>query len=624
MGFDALKVCFVSVLLYLAVILPTQAQEISSTVSRMESRGDAEFKKGSPRVVRGPDGGKTLRFDKPMKCRIDLRAQGVDPHKCDLIKLQVKADRGAVMKLALENYPKVGDISYWWVLDSMRGAFDWKTIWVDLKIPEEIKKGGQRKNRWRKGMGKGTEKHRGLQISASIKDLGTDRQGPHKRIWLGDVRFVKEAVHLDWDQTKAPHQWGEGEPLVFTYPLTLTNRLNKTVTAELRLEPFEVTHAKAVPEQKSVKLAGGQTRTIPVKISLPPAVAARKEPLYCERFLPLASVQGIADSTVTVLRSSDPIHLAVTVPIEQKKLGFPFFPRPSELPNSVTRFSKSMAEKNAARDPKELIRNALQHGLYQYGKDRHNVTQFRKTFIASAWLYDLTGDQKYLSTATSLAKALPDIWEKWYEQYQSKSVRVISNGVVTRWNDGNHYTLSLGWLVMGTQRSPYYYGTSGNGAGGSMSALAYAFDIISPKLKRDQRQEIIEGFFLPAGIQARNHYIGDGNQQATANVMALYAGLAARNWPLVSFAVSSEHGYHGILKWCFDDDGVQIRKNYQTYTMRPMLWASELLYGCGLNFYEKHRKRYHQIVHADTRAKGKGGPFQDGYFWEFVRKKRIE
>jgi hypothetical protein len=588
----------------------------------MESEDDAQFPKGTPKVDRGPQGGKVLRFDGPMTCSIDLKAMDVDPSEYDLITLQVKADRGAVMKVALENYPEAGDISYWWVLDSMRPAFGWRTIWVDLAVAEEIKRKGQSKRRWRKGLGEGKEKQQHLRISGRIKDLESDEQGPGRRLWLGDVRLVRKAVHLDWDQSKAPYSWGRGKPLVFTYPLTVTNRLDRPVTAELLLEPYDVHSSRAELDQSNVELAPKETKTVSAKVMLPAGVAEAKPALYCERYLAKARAVGVADSTVTILRSSDPIHLTVTVPIDESKMKLPLFPRPSTLPESVTKFDRQMAEKKAARDPDELIKIAMQHGLREYGKDRQDEIHYLQTFLAAAWLYDLTGDKKHLSKAAQLAEALPDIWEKWYSDYQSRPIRVISNGIVARWNEGHHYTLSLGWLVMGAQRSPYLY-TGINAGAGSASALAYAFDIVAANLTLEKRQEIIDGFFLPAGIQARNHYIGDGNQQATANATAMYAGLTARNWPLVSFAYSSHHGYEAILEWCFGDDGVQLRKNYQTYTMRPLLWMSEMLYGCGVNAYERHRKRLSQIVHADTRAKGQGGPFQDMYFWEYVKHNRL-
>jgi hypothetical protein len=282
-----------------------------------------------------------------------------------------------------------------------------------------------------------------------------------------------------------------------------------------------------------------------------------------------------------------------------------------------------LAEEKAARDPDELIEIAMKHGLREYGRDRQGEHHYLQTFLAAAWLYDLTGEEKHLAKAAKLAEALPEIWQKWYRDYESKPVRVISNGIVSRWNEGHHYTLSLGWLVMGAQRSPYLY-TGVNAGAGSASSLAWAFDIIAADLAPEQRQRIIDGFFVPTGIQSRNHYIGDGNQQATADATAMYAGLAARNWPLVSFAYSSHHGYQAVLKRSFGDDGVQLRKNYQTYTMRPLLWMSELLYGSGLNAYKRHEKRLSQIVHADTRTRGQGGPFQDMYFWEYVKKNRLK
>jgi hypothetical protein len=124
-------------------------------------------------------------------------------------------------------------------------------------------------------------------------------------------------------------------------------------------------------------------------------------------------------------------------------------------------------------------------------------------------------------------------------------------------------------------------------------------------------------------LTIRNHYIGDGNQQMTADVAAIYAGILSCNWPLASFGYSSEHGFQAVLEECFDDDGVQLRKNYQTYTMRPIFWAGEVFRGAGLNVYENHKRRLTQIVGADTLAKGQGAPFQDVEFWQFVKGKRL-
>lgn len=602
------------------------AEQFALTVLQADDLANVDFQEGAARVVKSPGGPEALRFDEPMNFRIDLRPKKVEPRRFDLIKLQVKADRGAFLRVAVENHPRVGDVSYWYVLDGMRGSFDWKTIWVDLDVPEEIKAAGDHRSPWREGMGKGSAGQRGVQILGSVKDLKSRKQGSQRSIWIGDVRFVQEAVHLDWDQTKAPYTWDRGADLVYTYPLTLTNKLDEPVNARIEFEPVEVNESEAGVDNDVVPLDPSQMKTVAAQISLPAAVAEKREPLYCERFLVTVRAEGIDDSAVTILRSSDPIHLTVTVPPPERKRKLPLFPRPSKLPNSVLKFDAEIARRHASEDPKSLVDNAMRHGLYQYGyaKDTHNIGQYRQTLISAAYLYDVTGEEKHLRKAKQLLEALPAIWDKWSAVEQAQPVRIISSGVVARWNDRSHYTLGLGWLVMGTQRSPYYYGTSGNGRGGSMGALAYAFDIMAPHLDEKVRQKIIDGFFLPVGIQARNHYIGDGNQQMTADLTAIYAGILADNWPLVSFGYSSEHGFRNVLEWCFDDDGVQLRKNYQTYTMRPIFWACEVLAGAGFDVYEENEARLTQIIHADTQKKGQGAPFQDDEFWQFVKARRLD
>lgn len=603
-----------------------ESAELSRTVLRADDLTNAVFDKGAPRTDLLPDGGKTLRFDEPFNGRIDLKPLGVDSRDFDLIKMTVKADPGAFMRIAVENHPRAGDISYWYPLDSMNGPFDWKTIWVDLRLPEEAKSAGDPRSPWREGMGKDSDQQRGLRIEGSVKDLKNVKQGPDRRIQIRDIRFVKEAVHLDWDQAKAPFTWGKDRDLVYTYPLTLSNRLARPVTARLALTPLAAGSARGKLEGETVPLEAGQSKTVEAQLILPGAVAARQAPLYCERFLVTARAEGIEDSEVTVLRSSDPIHLSVTVPIPEEKLQFPLFPRPNTLPAAVTRFDEKLAREHAARDPEMLITNALGHGLYQYDEQSardHHVNHYRQALVAATFLYDATGEEQYLRTARRLLEALPAIWSKWEAEERRQPIQLVSNGIVARWGERSHGTLGLGWLVMGTTRGPYYYGTSGNGEGGGMSSLAYAFDIIAPRLDDAGRRKIIEGFFLPAGIRTRNHYVGDGNQQMTADVTALYAGLMARNWPLVSFAYSSEHGLQAVLDTCFDDAGVQLRKNYQTYTLRPVFWALELLHGAGVDDYKRLGQRLTQLANADTAAKGQGRPFEDREFWEFVRENRL-
>ena len=594
----------------------TAADGGSTVAARMDAPGDIRLTRGKAVVAAdGPDGAKVLRFDGPFEGRIDLTAKGIDPAKYDLMKIAIRADRAAVLQLSLENHPRPGDKSYWWVLDSLRGEFGWRTIWVDLRVIEDIKARGDRRAAWREGMD-GDGKRRGLLLKGSIKDTGRTAQADARSIWIGPIRFLRKAVDLDWDQAQAPCTWAAGKDLTFTYPLKLTNKLDKPVTAKLNLVPFEVRQAVATLSEDTVTLTAGQSKTVRASVTLPAAVAASKPPLYCERFEARARAEGIEDSEVTILRSSDPIHLTVTVPVAEAKMQFPLLPRPRELPAHIVAFDEAMARRLAeARPADALIRTAMARGIYTYGPDGSDrpTAPFRQALIAAAYLHDLTGEAKYLTLATKLLAALPSIWEQHYAEWSARPYRVIGSGIVTKWGSGSHYTLSLGWRVGGTQRAPYQYGHDHNARGGGMSGIMYAFDMLAPKLDAATRRDIIKGFFVPAGIQCRNHYIGDGNQQATADTVALYAGLAARNWPLVSFAYSSEHGLRSIMEWSFTERGVHIRKGYQTYVLRPMLWMMELLYGRGINVYRDRRERLNQLV---------GHGFGDRYFWDWAVKNR--
>ncbi|MDP6117277.1 MAG: hypothetical protein QGF00_07295 [Planctomycetota bacterium] len=110
------------------------------------------------------------------------------------------------------------------------------------------------------------------------------------------------------------------------------------------------------------------------------------------------------------------------------------------------------------------------------------------------------------------------------------------------------------------------------------------------------KQRIIQEFFLPAGIRARNHYNGPNNMQLTQNIAALYGGLAARNWPLVAFSYNAEHGLLPLLTWAFGEDGLlRSETEHHTYAVNPLLWTAELLHGVGIEIYGK---RMHTILHS--------------------------
>ncbi len=561
-------------------------------------------------VPAGPEGSTVLRFDDRFRGQIDLGAQNISPEAYDLLKVQVKADRGAQLQVTLTGHPSAAQASNWWVLDGLRGPLGWRTLWIDLRMVETTEELSD------SGGASASDTSAGahvLSIEGFVKDLGRNAAAEAESIWIGDIRFVRRAVRLDWDQTRVSHTGGGGAPLSYTYPLRLTNERDRPTTAHLALQPVETEHARAeVPTR--VQLAPSETRTVEATVTLPADIAAQEPPLYTERFRAIARAEGIPDSEVTILRSSDPIHLVATVPIPESRLDFPLYPPPHALPRDILYFDAATARRQVARHaPDRLIKRALDEGIYNYS-EQQDPTAFRKTLISAAYLHALSGETTYLDIAETLLGALPRIWDAHYEAWRQQPVRQIAAGIVVRWSDDFHYTLGLGWRLAGTQRSPYQYSRDANSAGGSMSAILYAFDMLAPHLSPSTRQAFIDGFLVPAALQCRNHYIGDGNQQATVNTVTLYAGLVARNWPLVAFAHNAQHGVGGILKWTFTDDGVHIRDGYQTYTLRPIFWTAELLHGVGVPFYERHEARLREVV---------GAGFNDQRFWDFVTRRRL-
>ena len=519
----------------------------------------------------GPKGERVLRCEGYFAGRIDLGALGIDPRDYDLLMVEAKAGRGVFMRVSLENYPGEGELSHWYILDSARGPFDWQTIRIDLRKPEEIKP-----PRGDKGMAARDPSKRGL-LFMGRPGRGTDH------LWLGQIRFVKKAIDLDWDQRKAPYTWGKGKDLVFEYPLEVTNRTQEPLAAKLWAEPFEVTHARAELAEKDLKLAPGQTKTVTARVSLPAKIAAKKPALYTERFTVLAEAEGLEDSRVTITRSSDPIHLVVTVPIPEGKLAFPLFPvAPKSLPQSVLQFGVEPAKKALPTDVDAVIAATKE--------DFIRNTDYMQSLTSAGYLYNITGERQYFGIARRLLEALPEVWRHREVEFLKREVQPIAQCIVSP------SALDLGWRIGGTQRPPYFYGLGGNGRFGNLSSIAFVFDFLARELDEKSRARLIQEFLLPASIRARNHYNGPNNMQLTQNMAVLYGGLASRNWPLVAFAHSSEHGLMPLLTWAFGEDGLlRGETEHQTYAVNPLLWTTELLHGVGIDLYQE---RLHTILHS--------------------------
>ena len=550
-----------------------EPRALAAVVAEMDGRDGLGLAEQGRFVPEGPGGRTVLRCDKGLETTIDLRKLGIDPRQYDLLKIEMKADRGATLHVTLENHPVPGQLAHWFALDAARGEFDWRTLWIDLRRPEAVHAAGKYK-----GMVREDPDARGLRFHGGVKDLKRSIQPPGRTIWLGRVRLVRKAVDLDWDQTQAPCTWGKGKDLVYSYPLRVTNRLDRPVTAMVSLRPFQVTHATATVSHPKVTLGPKQSKVVEARIVLSAAVAAKAAPLYCERFEARAAAEGLPDSDVTILRSADPIHLSVTVPIDESRLSLPLLLRSRDLPDAVTglnpRLRDAMAAVADAARPEDLDAaldgpldpdfTTRQKGFYGWGGSKQAYIRAGSRYLngltACAFLYDRTSERKYLDKGTALLLRAARLWPVRHRQWAEMPAAPISHGIFSR------ACLCLGWATGGTMRSPYHYHRHG---------MFNDFDLLAADMDPAARRQIIDGFILPAAVQMRNHYVGLGNQQDCVNYPVMYAGMLTRNWPLVAFAHSSEHGVLAQIRWDLDDAGLCTEVNYQVHVIRPILRAAE-------------------------------------------------
>jgi hypothetical protein len=550
-------------------------------------------------VPEGPNGQRVLRIDGSFNSRIDLKPLGLDPHEFDLLKFEVKTPRGAFLRFSLENYPSEGELSHWYVFDGTHGPSDWKTVWVDLRLIEEIKLPGQYK-----GLSAHDPALRGLQIMGHITDSRRSIQEPDSTIWIRNIRFAKKAIDLDWDQLRFEQSSGDGKDLVYAYPVEVRNLIDRPVTVNLSLLPVDAVNAKAAFSQDTLSLGPKEAANVTVRVWLPAAFVAGAKPLHCEQFEARAVAVEIEDSEVTILRSADPIHLNVTVPIPERQLALPFYPHLRELPQWVFNgWDETVARTKAAAITPDKAAFVVKQSVLKF-EDSEGST-LHSAIASAGMLYSLTGEKQYLDSLRAVFRTYADEFSRLREQDVKKPYRLVSDGLMAR------NVLQFCFKFGGGQRPPYFYSLSGNGSNGTLFGHMHAFDAIAADLSDEDRQFIIDKLFLPVMIQVRNHYFGLGNQQCNSNNVVLYSALLSRHWPTAGWAYASEHGLLSNIKWTFDDDGLCREGHYQEYTINPILHTTEALYGCGIDLYDQ---RLYEIVHS----KGAEAIGQ-GYRYDFAR-----
>src|SRR5262249_10351967 len=114
------------------------------------------------------------------------------------------------------------------------------------------------------------------------------------------------------------------------------------------------------------------------------------------------------------------------------------------------------------------------HGFYPWGKADLG-DRFLGSLSANAFLYDFTGERKFLDKGTAMLRAGADLYPKLRTQYQQQDVVEISNGIFATG------TLRLGWAT-GSMRSPYQLQRHG---------MFNDFDLLATDMDAKDRQRIL-------------------------------------------------------------------------------------------------------------------------------------
>jgi hypothetical protein len=490
------------------------------------------------------------RLGKGVTIEKDLSALRLNLDDYDYLKFDCKLEGGRVyLVIGLEHAPYAkGRFVDWYPADSATEPFDWRTVCLDLRWPEEVRDVAPPETRK-------------LYIQVSPYETARTDEAPWRKITFDNFRLVKKVIDVDWDQRKAPHETTAEGDLLFTYDLRVANTDDKPHTVVGRLETKELVHAKAAMEKEQFRLDPGEVIMFKVRVWFPAASLRTLKPLYCEPVYAWFRAEGVADSETTILRSSDAIPLTVTVPLPGDAQP-PFVPD-HMLRTYDERFVKPKAERALdGRVALELKNRALHYAHESWTHDGYTAQHLGR-------LYRDTGDRKYAEAARRIILTYAEGHARAAGAFRDRGNTGVQTIHATRFNTT---TLGAGWF---------------------MRPLLNGYDAIhdSGVLSEADKRCILDDFFLPMAIIMRNHLIGLGNQQCEVNYVINYVGLLAKNWPLVSFAYSSHEGLLSQIRYNFSEDGFASEGHYHYAVLIPLVNQAEIMTQAGVNVYGEEIKR---------------------------------
>ena len=493
--------------------------------------------------------------------KVDLAAQGIDPSAYDELRFDIMPEGSQVsLQTALQGFPGERDVTSWY-LKFKTTVGRWTPGRYDLRLDDDgIFLSGAR-----------TEDPAGtLVLTLGRRVLGTPGEVTWRTARIRNARLVRRLVTVDFDMASARIIDDAGE-IGCIYELALANRTDTTQTVTITPDSRHALRHFQIDLPRELTLNAGETRRLPVRVSMARSQAMRLPPLYAEPLVPEVRIHGVPDSDVVPLmgyrawpmwgvvppfnrRAATPAETMARLAAREKVLptidawrqrvlraaetaAERRWPIPSHVlpghtlfyrcqtcriypqPVDPARFHRHKCPKCGTLFENNAALDAAYVGRY-YGTLATHVRN-----CGLAWL--LTGDDAHAATAVRILRDLADA----HAEMPVAGRRSTSGGT------------ALGCSSLLTS---YVL---------PLFAEGYAYVTASPVLDEPARLSI-RRFLTDEACRTARHSTEYSNM--TAEHFRAYGsvGLATGFWPLAAEAIHGEFGWHELVEYAFSEDGI--------------------------------------------------------------------
>ena len=475
----------------------------------------------------------------------------------------------------------------------------WQTIHLDLRQPEIIRETHFEadKPRWTFNIW-------------SVKGGYPDEE-PTRRISIRNVRLVKRYLDVGWNGRDYSTRTGQAGELVYEYPIVVKNRDDKNRKISARMDHFEGRLGTASISPENVSIAPGDSASFTVTLSLPADKARMLPALYCEWFLPVFTVDGVADSEEGILRSSDHIALPLIIMPEHLENPIILFGR-KELGEIRDRYNSTAWGK---KEGESYIRNAdailmadmtipdgpgwaaayyycVEHrcGLVYEGPGKHRCPvggEYRDLDFMGVDLdrdYRTNQHTRSLQAAKTLAIAFALTGDKRYSQGSLNILHQYKEKYFT-WDwldlDASTETIDKGRVQFSKYMEAIY-----------MLNLTEAYDILKGTggVSGEEAKDIEQNLLIPISVEMTDYRMGMIHRQSVITKNALATGLCCKHAPLLAFATASHASVLKLRRCAATAEGIAHGHGYANITMRQFHMAG-MLYRAGVDTYDHMLKR---------------------------------